>query len=85
LSVDEHVTVLVRQLAVLCGSEKRSRRPGAGVQDQHNGRLRLQLGRDVDEHLDAGRVGTKVLNLRQRGSFDELIGGSERGEAAEGN
>jgi hypothetical protein len=65
--------VLVCQLAVLCGTEKVGRCPGAGVQYQDDGRLRLQLGGDIDEHLDAGRVVAKVLHLREGRAFHELI------------
>jgi hypothetical protein len=65
--------VLVRQLAVLGGAEKVTGRPGTGVQYQDDGRLRLQLGGDIDEHLDTGRVVAEVLHLREGRAFHELI------------
>jgi hypothetical protein len=43
------------------------------VQHQDDGRLRLQLGGDVDEHLDAGRVVAEGLHLREGRPFHELI------------
>jgi hypothetical protein len=72
LAVDKNITELVRQLAVFGGAEEVAGRPGTGVQHEHDGRFRLQLGGDVYEHLDAGRVVAKVLHLRERGPLDEL-------------
>lgn len=74
LAVDEHVAEPICQLAVLGGSEEGAGRPGAGVQHQHHGRLRLQFGRDIDEHLDARRVVAEILHLRERGPLNELRG-----------
>ena len=69
LPINEHIPVLLSQRAVLGGSEEGVRGPGAGVQDEDNGRLGSQLLRHVQEHLDAGGVGAEVLDLLERGAL----------------
>lgn len=73
LAIDQHVAMLISKLAVFRCSEEGVGCPCAGVQNQDDRRLCLQFLRDVDEHLDAGRIGAEVLNLSERGALDELV------------
>lgn len=89
LAVNEDVSVLVRQRAVLCRAEESTGGPGARVQDEDDGRVGLEVGGDVDEHFDAGGVRAKVLDLGKGGALDVLVrlvggDGGGRGEAREG-
>jgi hypothetical protein len=69
LPINEHISMLLSQCAVLGGAEEGVRGPGAGVQDENNSRLGGELLRHVEEHFDAGRVGTEVLDLLERGAL----------------
>jgi hypothetical protein len=72
LAHDEHVAVLLGELALLCSAKEVGGRPGTGVQDKHDRRLGLQPGRDVDEHFNTRRVAAKVLDLRERCPLDQV-------------
>jgi hypothetical protein len=61
--------MLLSQSAVLGGSEEGVGGPGAGVQDEDDGRLGGELLGHVEEHLDAGGVGAEVLDLLERGAL----------------
>jgi hypothetical protein len=72
-SVDDNVSVLIGKLAVLRGAEKLIGIPCACVEDKDDGRLGLELLRDVDVHLDSGGVSTEVLDLREGRALDDLV------------
>lgn len=77
LPVNQDVAVLVSELAILGGCEEVCRGPGAGVQDEDDGRLGLQFLGHVEEHFYARGVGAEVADLLERCAF---VQGGFRGE-----
>lgn len=80
LGVDHDEALLVRQARVRGAAVEGAGGALAVVHRDHDGRVRGQAVRHVDEHLDVGRVGAKVGHALQGRGAGQAAEGQEGGE-----